>query len=218
MKRYLKIVPFFFAFFFLFGCTTPWRIIRQAPNNPFMQENPSFYVKDIIFENLQIGDISEQEYLARKKPEQRENWQKDKEFLSDYFLQSVRRHAEGLDIQYRSQPRPNQFIIQPIVNFIEPGFYAVVERPTEVHMRIIISKNHQTLDEISIHSSISATGEVAFIKNGTRYVKESSGFSIGGFRIPTKGTVRGRMKKSGDFLGRWFAEYLIKRVQGKKTS
>ena len=206
----LGVISFFIA------CTSPWKVIRQAVPNPFLGANPHFFVTEIVYENLQVGNISEDEYLSRKKAIQQQHWKEDKIFLSSHFMNGLKRNGEELSFRFKGEPKKDEFVIQPIVNFLEPGFYAVVQRPTEVRMRVLILRDKQVVDEIFIHILTNATGGVCFIKNGRRYKKKSNGFSVGGFRIPTKGTVRGRLKKSGDFLGKWVAQYLQKRLKDKK--
>jgi hypothetical protein len=169
----------------LVGCGPRWTVVRQAVPDPFLNQR-QFFIEPVHSENIAVGDTPEAVYLAGKTPEQQDSWRADKLEMIGHFADALMSEAPGL--LYPTQPVPAAFIVRPIVDFVEPGFYAyVAAHPTEVGMRVeILAPSGQVLDVITIHSVIGASMTNA--ASGTR------------------------MKQAAEDCGRRTAEYLKTRV------
>jgi hypothetical protein len=167
------------------GCGPRWTVIQQAVPDPFFNQR-QFFIEGVHTERLFVGELSEPVYLSGKTPEQQASWQSDKQDMAARYSEGLISEAEGL--VFPTQPTPSTFIVRPIVDSVEPGFYAfVASHPTEVEMRVeLVALNGQVLDAIHIRSVI-----------GASMVNAASGT---------------RMRQAAEDLGRVTAEYLKTRV------
>jgi len=169
----------------LTGCGPRWIVHTQAAPDPFLNQK-AFAVLPVDFTGLQIGEKSEQEYLAGKNPDQQESFKADKAALNGEYLRELSDHADKIGVRVVPATGPDSapFLIKPYVAWIEPGYYAVVSaRPSEVRMLVrITSPDGRVLDEIAVKSN-------------------SSGYASGQ-----------RLRNDGNALGRITAAYLKTRV------
>ena len=187
----LRVLTFAMFGLLMLGCGPRWAIVAQANPDPLVGAQ-TFYVEPVHFDPPFVGGKLETEYLAGKSPDQRDSWNVDKSETSSRYASSlISALGEPPAIRFIVQPAPGVFIVRPIIQFIEPGFYAgLVAAPTEVHMRVqILSSEGGIIDEIAIRSVI-----------GSSLIYPSSG---------------GRMRAAGEDLAQVTAEYIRKRVQGR---
>jgi hypothetical protein len=168
----------------LTACGPRWRVVRQASPDPFAGK-PDFTIEKIHFDHLEVGEKSEQDYLAGKDDQQRASWQADKEAMSEAFAVAVATSEQGLSI---GPVRPNAAVVRPIVSFIEPGFYVgVAAGNTRVNISVqVLDAQGAVLDEITITSTIAAS--MTNSASGTR------------------------LRQAGEDLGHVTAKYLHTRV------
>jgi hypothetical protein len=138
------------------GCGPRWTVIQQAVPDPFFNQR-QFFIEPVHSERLFVGELSEPVYLSGKTPEQQASWQSDKQDMITRYSKGLMSDGEGL--LFPTQPTPSTFIVRPIVDSVEPGFYAfVASHPTEVEMRVeLLTPSGQLLDAISIRSAIAAS-------------------------------------------------------------
>ena len=167
------------------GCAPRWTVIQQAVPDPFLTQR-QFVIEGIHTDRLIVGDLPEALYLSRKTPEQQASWQADKQDMITRYAEGLISDGDGL--LFPTQPGPTTFIVRPVVDFVEPGFYAfVASRPTEVGMRVeILAPSGQLLDAISVRSVI-----------GASMINAASGT---------------RMRQAAEDLGRVTAQYLKTRA------
>ena len=199
MPKRLLFAIVFFALNLLMGCAPKWTVIQQASPNPFIGKG-DFAVVPVDFDGLMVGEKTEAEYLAGKSAEQGEKFQGDKRAIDERFLAELKDEAqdEGLKIERAAGENKAKFIVKPLVQFIEPGFYAVVaSAPSEVRMRVTIESADGTVLDI--------------IELSHQTDSKSSGVSIGG--ISTNPSSGGRIREDAEWLGEAVAEYLLSRVK-----
>jgi hypothetical protein len=137
------------------ACVPRWHVISQTSPDPLVGMS-EFSVEPLHFEHTRVGEKTEEEYLSGKDPGQEESWRADKAGMSERFAAGLSSAASGLRLTGPGGPGP---VILPTVRFIETGYYAgVSQRDTELTMRVqIMSTEGNLLDEIEIHSAISAS-------------------------------------------------------------
>jgi hypothetical protein len=161
------------------GCGPRWTFRRQAVPDPFVNQR-EYFIEPVHSENVvAVGDMSEAAYLAGKTPEQQASWQADKADMVTRYAEAL--IAEGEGLRFLTQPGPAAFIVRPIVDFIEPGFYAfVAAHATEVGMRVeILAPSGQLLDAISIHGVVGASMTNAASGTRMRQAAEQLGHITG---------------------------------------
>jgi hypothetical protein len=172
----------------LAGCGPSWIIHTQAAPDPFLNQR-AFAVLPIDFTGLEVGEKSEQEYLAGKNPDQQESFKTDKLALNEEYLQAISRRADeaGIRVVPATGPSSAPFLIRPSVAWLEPGYYVgVAAKASEVRMLVrITTPDGRVLDEIAIHS-------------------HSGGYASGT-----------RLRNDGHQLGKISADYLKARVGGQ---
>ncbi len=165
------------------GCVR-WTIVRQAAPNPLMGAH--FILEPVHWESTQVGSKTEAEYFADKGPEQQQSYAADR--LETTGLFAARIKTAG--VTWVMPGDAKAFIVRPIVEQWEPGFYAaVVAKNSRMDLRLqILTKEGQLVDEITIWSAAQAT-----------------------MTTPSTGQ---RMRICGDDLGNVAAKYLSQRNGG----
>jgi hypothetical protein len=137
------------------GCGPSWTVIAQTVPNPLVNQH-EFFIEPVHADHLVVGDKPEAVYLADKTPEQQASWQTDKIDMITHFAEGL--IAEGESFDFPTQPSPTTFIVRAIVEFVEPGFYAVVAaHPTELDVRVeILAPTGQVVDVIGLHVVVPA--------------------------------------------------------------
>jgi hypothetical protein len=128
-------------------------IIVQQRVPPPLASYRSFIVEPMHFEQLAVGNKSEADYLAGKKPESIQSWEGDKQAIAQEFLSGMMSHAGALQIGPAvTQPGPGTLIVRPFCQFIEPGHYnGFVNLNTEVRvMAQILDPSGQLLDQVDL--------------------------------------------------------------------
>jgi hypothetical protein len=167
----------------LAGCAPRWQVVKQASPNP-MRADTKFFLDKTSFEGVRVGDKSEQEYQSGKDSEQQGSWQGDKTGFIEEFAGAYESERERVG----TAKAPGEgFVIKPHVTWIEPGFYAVMARPTEVKMTVqIVDAKGTVQDEFLIQSQIPAS--------------------------LTNPAVGSRLRDAAKDLGRVVADYMKKRT------
>ena len=175
----------------MLGCGVPWRVVTQAAPDPFVGQR-RFAVAPIDFSGLYVGQKSEGEYLAGKKPEQQASFAEDKDAMTEEFGKALERSGadEGLEIFPAAARADAAFVIHASVQDLEPGFYVgVASEPSTVRMVVrFTTPDGKLLDEIWTSHSTSA-----------------------GMLTAASGT---RLRRDGAALGAITAKYLKRRVAG----
>jgi hypothetical protein len=176
-----------FVSLFCVACGPRWTVMKQEVPNPFVNQK-AFAVEPMHYEQLQVGEKSERDYLSGKDAEQQESWNEDKRSFAQNFSQEL---SESLpEVQFlAAAPAAGPFIVRPTITFIEPGYYAyVAARPTEVRMTLeLLSPQGAVLDRVLMKTAVAAT-----------MTNPSSG---------------GRLRDAGEALGEQVAAYIRTRVK-----
>ena len=147
----------FASLFFMGGCVKRYVVIRQAMPNPFFGMH-SFSIEPVHFEGLQVGRMTEAEWLSRKTPEQQASYMGDRQAMIERFVERMTARNPGLEIIAGPPPSPQTFIVRPILEFIEPGFFTyVLNRDTEARMRVqVLNQQGQVLDEFVTYARVAS--------------------------------------------------------------
>jgi hypothetical protein len=136
------------------GCIRPYRVVQQTTPNPFLS-GASFKVAPLVFAGMQVGAKTEAGYLAGKDQQSQSSWEGDKQAMADIFMQELAAGVGGL-------VNPNgRYVIEPRVNFIEPGFYVgVAAGDAEVQMSVQIKDDKGAVLDIfelgvRVHANLS---------------------------------------------------------------
>jgi hypothetical protein len=142
---------------FVGGCFRNYTVIRQAMPNPFFGMH-SFSVEPVHFEALQVGRMTEAEWLSRKTPEQQQSYMNDRQAMIQRYVERMTARNPGLEIIAGPPPSAQTFVVRPILEFIEPGFYVgVMKMDTEARMRVqLLNQAGQVLDEFVTYTRVEA--------------------------------------------------------------
>lgn len=174
----------------------PWRVVDQAPGDPFRGQK-RFLLARFDFSRLGVGDKTEGEYLSEKYPDERMLWTAAKVGLIEEFTKSLRAASASTGIEVSVDDDTAPFIIQPHVEWIEPGFFIVFPMPSTVKMTVsILDPRGVQLDAFYISHSTSSRAPGP----NTIVIDWSAGSTIG------------RLRSDGEELGVMAARYLIARV------
>lgn len=132
----------------LVGCGHPWAVVSQQNPTP-MQKSSRFTVEKLGFEDLRVGEKSDQEYASEKEQKTADAWQGDKVEMQMAFAHGFTDEQEPL-----MAGDNGDFVVKVNCGFIEPGFYAyVASAPAEVRIRAkIFDRQGKLLDEIEIRT------------------------------------------------------------------
>lgn len=168
------------------GCVR-WTVLRQANPSP-LNASSRFVIEPLHWETATVGGKSEAEYFADKDAKQRQSYTTDQVESAGLFAAALQRRADR--VQFAVPGDAQAFIVRPIVEHWEPGFYAaVVRRDARMDLRVqILDPRGQVVDEISTYSVAAST-----------------------LTSPSTG---GRMRTCGEDLGSITARYLVSRTGG----
>jgi hypothetical protein len=176
------------------GCAPPWHVIVQAVPDPFVAQR-RFALLPIDFSGLRVGGKSETEYLDSKDPDQQRSFAGDKDGINSEFVRSLLAVSQdnGIDVVLAARPTDAPFLIRPMVQFVEPGFEAIiVKAPARIEAVVrITAADGRVLDEITVKG----TSDDAVSGFGERF---SSG---------------GRLRVAGKAIGVYVGKYLRTRVE-----
>ncbi len=194
LRRVLFLVVMAVTCALLTGCGAPVTVLRQATPNPFVGQS-QFALEKMDMKGLQVGELSEDRYLAEKDESQRASFAGDKEAMQQRFdagLTEAARDA-GLTVGAAGQA---PFVVRPRLTFVEPGYYAVLASgASQATIVVQITRADGTvLDEIEV----------------THQTDSKSGSSIGGISLnPSSG---GRLREDAEAIGQAVGEYLAERA------
>lgn len=166
------------------GCTR-WTVVRQAAPNP-MNGATKFVLEPLHWENATVGGKTEAEYFSDKEPQQQQSYVTDKLETTALFVSQVK--ARGA-VQWVVAD-PQAYIVRPIVEHWEPGFYAAVaHRDARMDLRVqILTPQGQVVDEFTTWAMAAST-----------------------LTSPSTG---GRMRTCGEDVGGVVGKYLTVRIGG----
>lgn len=156
-RRHFTLLATLVAALLMGGCFKRYTVIRQAMPNPFLGMH-SFAVEPVHFETLQVGQTTEAEWLSRKTPEQQASYMNDRQAMIQRFVERMTARNPGLEIIAGPPPSPQTFIVRPILEFIEPGFYiGIMKLDTQARMRVqVLTQAGQVLDEFLTYTRVEA--------------------------------------------------------------
>ncbi len=149
MKKF-AVIPVVLVFL-LAGCSSPWKVIRQADPNPLKKDYP-YFVNPVVFSNVQIGDIPESVYLRQLDPKSQEDWKLTKLNFSKAFQEAAARYAGNLKLVQK--PTPQTFVILPEAVKIQRGDS---DLPTSIKLKVSIKRKAKVYDVIEISTSVPAS-------------------------------------------------------------
>ena len=141
------------------GCGPSWQVVKQANPNPFVGVK-NFSLENVSYPQggIQVGDKTEDAWLAEKKPEQVESYKKDKDDTANAIAKKLTENKSGLAFSQVPPGTPaagDTFLVKPIITFLEPGiFTAVFNIATTVRMSAqVLDKSGTVVDEIAFTAS-----------------------------------------------------------------
>jgi hypothetical protein len=171
------------------GCRPHWVAYVQASPN-ILAGQGRFGLLPVDYAGLSVGGKTEMEYLSEKDEEQRSAWGGDKSVIDSEFVNSISENAgrEGFTVVKAMGPYDAPFMLRPHVEFIEPGFFAlIVNKRSEVRMKVqIVTPDGRVVDEFGIQHETNGSIKTA--------------------------AVRERLREDARGLGKYAAEYLKSRV------
>ncbi|WP_437965609.1 hypothetical protein WMF04_39155 [Sorangium sp. So ce260] len=175
----------------LAACGHPWKTSRQAVPNPFYGKG-RFAVVPVAFLALEVGDVSEADWMADKDAEQRQSWQEDKSGINEQFTEALMAEAASEDaiVVKAMSAADAPFFIRANVTYYEPGiFTGVFNKDTHLKATVQITDPAGTvLDEVLFEAKSPAT-----------LMNPSSG---------------GRARDAASQLGKLTGMYILHRVRG----
>lgn len=135
------------------GCGPSWTVVRQDASSSLFGVQ-SIAVDPVQIENLRIGEKSEAEWLAKKKPEQQLSWEADKAALDQRLFQGIAESLKAKNIRLlREGNYPGVPHVRAVISRIEPGFYGgIVNAPAEVDVTLQVIQGNAVSREITYQS------------------------------------------------------------------
>ncbi|WP_438015385.1 hypothetical protein WMF18_31555 [Sorangium sp. So ce315] len=176
----------------LAACGHPWKTSRQAVPNPFYGKG-RFGIVPVTFHALEVGDVTEADWMAEKDDEQRLSWQEDKAAINQQFAEALMDRAASDDILVvkAASAADAPFFIRSNLTFYEPGiFTGVFNMDTVLKATVqITDPAGMVLDEVLLEA-----------KSPASIYNASSG---------------GRARDAASQLGKLTAMYILHRARGE---
>jgi hypothetical protein len=152
------------------GCADPWTVMHEARPAPY-SKSANLVLEPVTFDDLKIGKLSEQAYLAKKDESTQQSFEGDKVGMVTQFNRGFDAERGGLPVIPAGIPGSNPFVIKPHITFIEPGFYTgtLISESTEVRASVeIFDARGDLVDEIALATKVSPLGNPENAASGTR--------------------------------------------------
>lgn len=140
------------------GAHYPWVVVSQANPNPLLGQK-QFAVAPVDLSSFRVGEKSEAEYLASKKDESKENWGETRNTIQGKFIEGIMQAGAKAGLQITPGESGAPFIVRAKVDWIEPGYYAVVAgKASTVRMTVkIVSADGKDVDTFIVEHSSGAS-------------------------------------------------------------
>ena len=162
------------------ACATPYSVVKSAEPNPFSGVR-SFAVLPLEFVALQVDDMSEEAFLARKEDE-REKWETIKDNIRASYDAGLKQKLQSAGIQVDANAA---YTIRSFTSKIDTGYYRIpawnaVSRP---NIQIEIKDaSGQVLDELFLDHGVAFDALIAPTVNvRLRRAAASSGAGAGAY-------------------------------------
>jgi len=136
----------------LSGCGPKWVVVKQANPNPMTATSPYRVEKSVFDPNFHVGNKTEQEWMADKKPDTKDNWDGDKVAMVEKFTDGFVGEREKLLMAATSGA--GIFSVRARFVQYEPGFYVgVASAPSRLEADIdFLDGTGAVLDTIRVHT------------------------------------------------------------------
>lgn len=182
----------------LSACFPPWIVIQTQEPSPALGA-ARMDLAPLVRPALRVTGVPEAEYVARLRPEDRDQWIADLGVLDASYRAALTTRAARCGLLLEPPGGPGRHTVATEVTFLEPGFYAgMVSIPSEVRLRVQITRGGKALEAIELGG-------------GT----DPGAVGIGPIRLPTAPAVADRFAEDGTTLGELAGEWLCHRKEGK---
>lgn len=176
-KHVLQVIPLL-GFVAMTACAAPWKVVQQAPTNPFTKSE-TYTVTAVNTEGLQVGELAEKVYTDQIGSAEQQRWRVGKEVFSKAFATAIKTNAEGFNVGALTALSPRHFQVFCQMFFVSPY---VADKGTQVKIRVRLMQNNRTFDVLvleyevpsnkgKIGNRLQAAGE-EFGKRIAKYLKE----------------------------------------------
>ena len=138
------------AFSVLTGCSS-WKVVKKAKPNPFLK-SLRYFVSQYTVQDLQVGKVSEEDFLKSKNAKEQAKWKADTYTFSRDFQRAAKTHSAPLKM-VAGRPNPKTFVMSPNLYWIEPGS---ASKATKLKVRIRYQKRNKTYDLITMEIKVPA--------------------------------------------------------------
>lgn len=147
-RRQFSLLTVLLAAFALVACAPPYTVIRQAVPNPFLAMR-SYSIEPMHFEQLQIGNMSEAQWMAGRSPESQNSYMVDRQAMVERYVERMTQRNPGLEIIAGPPASPQTFIVRPILEFMEPTRVRVTYngRTMQSHIETVARMRVQVLNQ-----------------------------------------------------------------------
>jgi hypothetical protein len=135
------------------ACGPAYHYVREVDASTFARPGCRALLEPVHSEALMVGAMPEAQYVAGKAGDSADSYAKDKvDSVSAFQEKLVEDHAP---LFAPGGPPDNTFILRPIWNHWEPGFYAwVANKPGIANFTVdVLTSAGQPLDEITIQGA-----------------------------------------------------------------
>ncbi len=134
------------------GCaTTP---AESGPSN--IRGVKEFTLEPVKIENITVDDLKEEDFKAKKEPNQLRQWGEDKDAIKSRFATSLKETAAHAGLTISESAGGLQYTIRPVVTKIDTGYYRIPawNAVTRVYMHItVLDPAGKTVDETDAKGS-----------------------------------------------------------------
>jgi hypothetical protein len=105
----------------IFGCAT--RQKESGPSN--IRGVKEFALEPVKLENITVDDLKEEDYKAKKEPNQLRQWEDDKDAIKSRFATSLKETAARSGLTISDSAADQHYTIRPVVTKIDTGYYRI---------------------------------------------------------------------------------------------
>jgi hypothetical protein len=134
------------------GCATTPK--ESGPSN--IRGVKEFTLEPVKIENITVDDLKEEDFKAKKEPNQVRQWEEDKDAVKSRFATSLKKTVAQSGLTISDSAAGQHYTIRPVVTKIDTGYYRIPawNAVTRVYVHItVLDPADKAVDETEAQGS-----------------------------------------------------------------
>jgi hypothetical protein len=121
MTKQVTLLSIPLIFTLITGCATTPK--DSGPSN--IRGVKEFTLEPVKLESITVDDLKEEDYKAKKEPNQLRQWEDDKDAMKSRFATSLKETVANAGLTISDSAAGQHYTIRPVITKIDTGYYRI---------------------------------------------------------------------------------------------